>query len=103
MTFVRIFLLLLLPILSQVALAKQTTILVMGDSLSAGYGIKVEEVFAGKMRSVGIREGFIITKINHTPVKSVKTFTDLLSSTKGGVLIEGFYENGKREFYGFGV
>lgn len=66
-------------------------------------GIKVEEVFAGKMRSVGIREGFIITKINHTPVKSVKTFTDLLSTIKGGVLIEGFYENGKREFYGFGV
>lgn len=66
-------------------------------------GIKVEEVFAGKMRSVGIREGFIITKINHTPVKSVKTFTDILSTTKGGVLIEGFYENGKREFYGFGV
>lgn len=66
-------------------------------------GIKVEEVFAGKLRSVGIREGFIITKINHTPVKSVKTFTDILSTTKGGVLIEGFYENGKREFYGFGV
>jgi acyl-CoA thioesterase I len=43
MTFVRIFLLLLLPILSQITLAKQTTILVMGDSLSAGYGIKVEE------------------------------------------------------------
>lgn len=66
-------------------------------------GIKVEEVFAGKMRSVGIREGFIITKINHTPIKSVKTFNDLLSTTKGGVLIEGFYENGKREFYGFGL
>ena len=43
MTFVRIFLLLLLPILSQITLAKPTTILVMGDSLSAGYGIKVEE------------------------------------------------------------
>lgn len=66
-------------------------------------GIKVEEVFAGKLRNVGIREGFIITKINHTPVKSVKAFTDMLSTTKGGVLIEGFYENGKREFYGFGV
>jgi len=66
-------------------------------------GIKVEEVFAGKMRSVGIREGFIITKINQTPVKNVKEFTNTLSSLKGGVLIEGFYENGKREFYGFGV
>ena len=66
-------------------------------------GIKVEEVFAGKMRNVGIRDGFIITKINHTPVKSVKTFTDVLANIKGGVLIEGFYEKGKREFYGFGV
>jgi acyl-CoA thioesterase I len=43
MTFVRILLVLLLPMLTQIAVAKQTTILVMGDSLSAGYGIKVEE------------------------------------------------------------
>ncbi len=43
MTFVRILLVLLLPMLTQIALAKQTTILVMGDSLSAGHGIKVEE------------------------------------------------------------
>lgn len=43
MTFVRILLVLLLPMFAQIALAKQTTILVMGDSLSAGYGIKVEE------------------------------------------------------------
>jgi acyl-CoA thioesterase-1 len=43
MTFVRMLLVLLLPMLTQIAFAKQTTILVMGDSLSAGYGIKVEE------------------------------------------------------------
>ena len=43
MTFVRILLVLLLPMLTQIALAEQTTILVMGDSLSAGHGIKVEE------------------------------------------------------------
>ena len=66
-------------------------------------GIKVEEVFAGKMRSIGIREGFIITKINHSPVKNVKDFNEMINNLKGGVLIEGFYENGKREFYGFGV
>lgn len=66
-------------------------------------GIKVEEVFAGKLRSVGIREGFIITKINHSSVKNVKDFTETISNLKGGALIEGFYENGKREFYGFGV
>ncbi len=43
MTFVRILFVLLLPLLSHITLAKPTTILVMGDSLSAGYGISVEE------------------------------------------------------------
>ena len=43
MTFVRILLVLVLPLLTQIVYASPPTILVMGDSLSAGYGIKVEE------------------------------------------------------------
>jgi acyl-CoA thioesterase-1 len=43
MTFVRILLVLLLPLCACVAQAKQPTILVMGDSLSAGYGIQLEQ------------------------------------------------------------
>jgi len=43
MTFVRILLVLLLPLGACVAQAKQPTILVMGDSLSAGYGIQLEQ------------------------------------------------------------
>lgn len=43
MTFVRICLLLLLPTLAHIATAKPHTLVIMGDSLSAGYGIKVEE------------------------------------------------------------
>lgn len=43
MTFVRILLIAILPIFSTLAFANQPTILVMGDSLSAGYGIKLEE------------------------------------------------------------
>lgn len=43
MTFVRILVLTLLPFMASFALAKQPTILIMGDSLSAGYGIKPEE------------------------------------------------------------
>ncbi len=73
------------------------------QALNIDYGVRVDQVFAGKLRSVGIRDGFIITKINHVNINTVKDLTEILSSTKGGVLIEGFYENGKREFYGFGV
>lgn len=43
MTFVRILLVAILPIFSAMTFANQPTILVMGDSLSAGYGIKLEE------------------------------------------------------------
>lgn len=43
MTFVRILVLVVLPFITTFAVAKQPTILVMGDSLSAGYGIKLEE------------------------------------------------------------
>ena len=43
MTFVRILLFLLLPLAAQFAQAKQSTILVMGDSLSAGYGIQLDQ------------------------------------------------------------
>jgi acyl-CoA thioesterase-1 len=43
MTFVRILCVSLLPLFAQFSYANQPTILVMGDSLSAGYGIKVQE------------------------------------------------------------
>ena len=43
MTFVRILLILILLLFAQTAKAAQPTILVMGDSLSAGYGINVEQ------------------------------------------------------------
>lgn len=43
MTFVRILLILILPIFAQITNAAQPTILVMGDSLSAGYGISIEQ------------------------------------------------------------
>ena len=43
MTFVRILFISFLSLLAHFATANQQTILVLGDSLSAGYGIKVEE------------------------------------------------------------
>ncbi len=50
MTFVRILVLVLLPFAATIAAAKQPTVLVMGDSLSAGYGIKLEEGWVNLLR-----------------------------------------------------
>jgi len=66
-------------------------------------GVKIEEIYNGKLRSVGIKEGFIITKINHKSVKTAAEVVATLEQIKGGILIEGIYENGRREFYGFGI
>src|SRR5437868_13334964 len=43
MTFVRNLFIIILLLCSNLVSAKQVTILVMGDSLSAGYGIKLEQ------------------------------------------------------------
>jgi S1-C subfamily serine protease len=66
-------------------------------------GVKVKKLNAGKLRDTGIREGFIITKIDRTPVLSTKDFYKALEDKKGGVLLEGYYPSGAKAYYGFGL
>ncbi len=66
-------------------------------------GVKVDELYNGKLMSVGIRKGFIITKINHKKIDTVDDLVSIVEKLKDGILIEGKYENGRKEFYGFGV
>lgn len=64
-------------------------------------GIRVKEVGNGKLaRYTDIREGFIITKVNDEPVKSVKEFNDMLKKKKTGdlIILTGTYEDFPREF-----
>ncbi len=66
-------------------------------------GVKIKDLNSGKLRSAGIKEGFIITSIDNKKVKSVEDVTSYLQNKKGGVLIEGIYPNGMRAYYGFGM
>ena len=66
-------------------------------------GVKVKELQTGKLKSAGLREGFIITSIDNMEVKSAGDVTEYLSNKRGGVLIEGVYPNGMRAYYGFGM
>lgn len=66
-------------------------------------GVQVKELHAGKLRSAGIREGFIIISIDREKVSSVKDVKKILNKKSGGVLIEGMYPNGMRAYYGFGL
>ncbi len=64
-------------------------------------GVRIKSLGNGKLaRSTDIREGFIITKVNDTEIKSVKAFNEELKNKKPGdlVILSGTYDDFPREF-----
>lgn len=66
-------------------------------------GVKVKSLESGKLRAAGLREGFIITHVDRTPVNRLEQLTNILKNKRGGVLIEGIYPNGMKAYYGLGI
>lgn len=63
-------------------------------------GLRVTKLFNGKLkRSTNIRPGFIITKIDGRKVTSIDEFVKMLENKKGGVMIEGVYEDYPGSYY----
>jgi serine protease Do len=72
-------------------------------ALGIDHGMKIVELRRGKLMDKGIREGFIITEIDKNPIRSAADINTLLSGKQGGVLIEGVYPNGQRNYYAIGM
>jgi S1-C subfamily serine protease len=66
-------------------------------------GLQVNNLSNGKLKSTGIKEGFIITRVDRKPVHSSKDVMSALNKKDGGALIEGVYPNGLIAYYGFGM
>jgi len=66
-------------------------------------GIQIAALANGKLRSAGIREGFIITQVDGKPINNEADLSAALANKKGGVLVEGIYPNRTRAYYGFGL
>jgi Do/DeqQ family serine protease len=66
-------------------------------------GVEITELRPGALSAIGIKKGFIITRIDRVRVNSVKDIEDALKDKRGGVLIEGIYPNGVRAYYGLGL
>jgi Do/DeqQ family serine protease len=66
-------------------------------------GVKISKLMPGKLRSAGIKEGFIITKIDGIEVSSAEEMNQILQNKRGGILVEGIYQNGIRAYYAFGI
>lgn len=67
------------------------------------YGVRIKSLTAGKLKSLGLKEGMVITKINNEPVKTVEQLTSKLNGGKTGVLLEVMTESGQKDYVGFGL
>ena len=69
-------------------------------ALGLDHGVKITRLLPGKLsRETDVREGFIITRIDGRAIKQPEDVTQALSGKKGGVMMEGRYENYPRTFY----
>jgi serine protease Do len=71
--------------------------------LGVSNGVKVVELQEGKLKAEGVKPGFVITQVNNKPVYSVADLEKIFKTIKGGVYIEGVYQNGMVAYYAFGL
>jgi serine protease Do len=73
--------------------------------LGIKHGIKVAKIGEGKLSAqTNMREGFIITGVDKTPVYKTEDLLTVLKNKKGGVMIEGLYPNYPgMYYYAFGM
>ena len=68
-------------------------------------GAQVTAINAGKIRQgTDMEEGFVITKIDKTPVANAREAVKMLQGKKGGVMIEGLYPgNDETQYFAIGL
>ncbi|MDE5421786.1 trypsin-like peptidase domain-containing protein [Ancylomarina sp. DW003] len=68
------------------------------------YGIRVSKLVDGKLKSAGIKEGYIIVNINNKPITNEDDIRKALSEIEDeGVFISGIYPNGTHKYYAFSL
>jgi hypothetical protein len=55
------------------------------------------------LRKNGVPIGFIIISIDKKQVFTPSDVTQILTSTKGGILLEGINPDGSKGYYGFAI
>jgi S1-C subfamily serine protease len=73
------------------------------NALNIQNGLRVKNIKEGRLRNIGIKDGFIITNVGDKVVNSIEDLTEALKSDRKGLLIEGIYPNGARAYYGIGI
>jgi len=65
------------------------------DKFGVEYGVKISSLARGYLRELGLREGFIITRINNDSAQDPKKVGKYLEDFSGRLLLEGVASNGQ--------
>lgn len=73
------------------------------EALGIESGVRLERLGEGKWSDSSIKEGFVIVKINRDPIEGLDDLRNAVAQPSGeGMLIEGYYPDGEKAFYGIG-
>jgi Do/DeqQ family serine protease len=72
------------------------------SKLGISHGVKVLKLGKGKLAEAGIKEGFIITFIGETAIKSPDDVEAAVQERKRVIAIEGVYPSGDKAYYAIG-
>ncbi|WP_439183485.1 Do family serine endopeptidase [Carboxylicivirga taeanensis] len=67
--------------------------------LGVRYGIQVADVGNGSLSQSGVKDGYIITKVNDVPIKNIEDFKAEVAKAKDGLFLTGIYPNGRVVYY----
>jgi serine protease Do len=73
------------------------------NELNIENGVRVKSLTAGKLKSLGLSEGFVIIKVNNEIIRTPEQLTNKLNTLNSGILIEFLTPSGKRDYLGFGL
>ncbi len=73
------------------------------SKLDISGGAKITSLVPGKLSQLGVKKGFIVTKIDDEEISDPDKLIQILESKSGGVLMEGIYPSGAKAYYGFGM
>ncbi len=70
------------------------------EKLNLRNGVRVKSIGSGILQAeTEMRNGFIITEVNKTPVKTREQLIKMLEDQRGGVMIAGIYPGSARKYY----
>lgn len=70
------------------------------EKLKLANGIKIAKLRTGKLKDAGIPEGFVITKLNDTKIKTKEDLSSFIDNTQSqGILVEGKTAEGVLKHY----